>query len=357
MEKLEIGSVIIKILITAIVGLLLNKFLSLFRKRQLYLSCWNSLENSSNTGKSFTINASIYNKGKDKEKNVQIQVPNDLKCSAISSNYDFENKDGVILIDRILPKQRISMIISIEGERELNKENKPKVKSEDCNGKTYLTNDFVPTSAGIITGLIPLIFTGFIMMAIMLDIHIPFEKVGNAYASIRYSNYVKEGFYVQPVGNSFIFENYDISNGTVPIKFKELEINDEYLEYTFEVFNNSSSNLVVSAEFEVRNKWDYLTEMRKTYDLADDNEKDSMQNYINDKYNVNSMGNRYRDKITIEPNNARYLTLLRKMNKNITPEDLNVTFFIKGAIDGKITESEVEFKFNESEKAKKSFYN
>ncbi|HGW4826296.1 TPA: hypothetical protein ACNIGN_002732, partial [Proteus mirabilis] len=79
--------------------------------------------------------------------------------------------------------------------------------------------------------------------------------------------------------------------------------------------------------------------------------------YIYNKYNVSSIGSRYTDKLTIEPNNTRYLTLSRKMNSNITAEDLNVTFFIKGAIDGKITESEVEFKFSESEKAKESFYN
>ncbi|OZS69493.1 hypothetical protein [Proteus mirabilis] len=357
MEKLEIGSVIVKILITAIVGLLLNKFLSLFRKRQLYLSCWNSLENSSSTGKSFTINASIYNKGKDKEKNVKIQVPNDLKCSAISSNYDFENQDGFIVIDRILPKQRISMIIAIEGERELTKENKPKIKSEDCNGKTYLTKDFVPTSAGVITGSIPLLLTGFIVATIMFDIHIPYEKIGNAYSSIRYDSYAKEGFYIQPIGNNFIFKNYDITKGITPVKFKELKINNEYLEYTFEVHNNSSSKITVSAEFDIRNKWSYIAEINKAYDLADDDEKNSKLQYIYNKYNVSSIGSRYTDKLTIEPNNTRYLTLSRKMNSNITAEDLNVTFFIKGAIDGKITESEVEFKFSESEKAKESFYN
>ena len=90
----DILSNTIKVIISFFVALFLNKILSIFRKRQLYLSCWNSLENTSISDNACTINASIYNNGKEKEKNVVIQMPSGMECSALSCNYDYKNASG-----------------------------------------------------------------------------------------------------------------------------------------------------------------------------------------------------------------------------------------------------------------------
>ncbi|EPQ9472544.1 hypothetical protein ACVEDE_025355 (plasmid) [Enterobacter hormaechei] len=123
-----------KVIISFFVALVLNKLLSLFRKRQLYLSCWNSIENTSIADNAFTMNSSIYNNGKDKEKNVIIKMPNGLSCSVLSSTYDYKNENGEILIDRVLPSEKISMVILVEGARKLEKKIRPRIKSEDANG-------------------------------------------------------------------------------------------------------------------------------------------------------------------------------------------------------------------------------
>ena len=110
----DILSNTIKVIISFFVALFLNKILSIFRKRQLYLSCWNSLENTSISDNACTINASIYNNGKEKEKNVVIQIPSGMECSALSCNYDYKNDSGKIIIDRVLPGKKLSLIILIE---------------------------------------------------------------------------------------------------------------------------------------------------------------------------------------------------------------------------------------------------
>ncbi|MFN1438671.1 hypothetical protein ACK18D_12225 [Escherichia coli] len=117
----DILSNTLKVIISFFVALILNKLLSLFRKRQLYLSCWNSIENTSIADNAFTINSSIYNNGKDKEKNVIIKMPNGLSCSVLSSTYDYKNENGEIHIDRVLPSEKISMVILVEGARKLEK--------------------------------------------------------------------------------------------------------------------------------------------------------------------------------------------------------------------------------------------
>ncbi|MFJ5389955.1 hypothetical protein ACIPUF_03820 [Pectobacterium sp. CHL-2024] len=152
----DILSNTLKVIVSFFVALVLNKFFSLFRKRQLYLSCWNSIENTSIADNAFTMSASIYNNGKDKEKNVIIKMPNGLSCSVLSSTYDYKNEKGEIIIDRVLPSEKISMVILVEGAKKLERKIRPRIKSEDTNGKAYLTQDIVPPSAGVLTFTIAL---------------------------------------------------------------------------------------------------------------------------------------------------------------------------------------------------------
>ncbi|HBC7127361.1 TPA: hypothetical protein KEY03_004305, partial [Escherichia coli] len=111
----------LKVVTSFFVALVLNKFLSIFRKRQLYLSCWNSLSKTSISDNAIVINASVFNKGKDKEKNVEIKVPNGMSCTVIASDHDATTEGSFVKIDRILANKKISMVLLIEGTRVLDK--------------------------------------------------------------------------------------------------------------------------------------------------------------------------------------------------------------------------------------------
>ncbi len=91
----------LKVVTSFFVALVLNKFLSIFRKRQLYLSCWNSLSKTSISDNAIVINASVFNKGKDKEKNVEIKVPNGMSCTVIASDHDATTEGSFVKIDRM----------------------------------------------------------------------------------------------------------------------------------------------------------------------------------------------------------------------------------------------------------------
>ena len=66
-----------------------------------------------------------------------------------------------VKIDRILANKKISMVLLIEGTRILDKSTMPSIRSEDTDGKTYLSKDSVPPSAGsfILGGAILLHFS------------------------------------------------------------------------------------------------------------------------------------------------------------------------------------------------------
>ena len=118
----------LKVVTSFFVALVLNKFLSIFRKRQLYLSCWNSLSKTSISDNAIVINASVFNKGKDKEKNVEIKVPNGMSCTVIASDHDATTEGSFVKIDRILANKKISMVLLIEGTRILDKSTMPSIR-------------------------------------------------------------------------------------------------------------------------------------------------------------------------------------------------------------------------------------
>lgn len=87
---------------------LINRVISSFRFRQLYLSFEDVLPCTLPENNGYTANIRLYNKGKDKENKIEIIFPRTSTCQILSSNYPTVSNEGArILIDRILPKQTI----------------------------------------------------------------------------------------------------------------------------------------------------------------------------------------------------------------------------------------------------------
>ncbi|MGM1342327.1 hypothetical protein [Morganella morganii] len=276
----EIINNAIKGLVSFFLVLFINKALSIFRKRQLYLACWNSLRNTNLSNNSCTINGSIYNKGKDKEKNVEISMPSGFKISLVSSDYNsIKSDNNVITIDRVLPKQKISIIALIEGITEVNKKIKPEIKSEDANGKTFLTEDVVPPSMGwmIFTLSIVIFIGGFITYTETQETNTA-TYINKKYYEYKYSNLYEHGFSLPPFREHGLIESYNIKNNELPLKLTNIKDANGYINYEFKAFNPTSDEIRITIDFDTINQEEFIRRMKL---LNRENEKkpvDSKEN-------------------------------------------------------------------------------
>lgn len=276
----EIIDNVIKVLTSFFLVLFINKALSIFRRRQLYLSCWNCLKNNNLSNNSCTINGSIYNKGKDKEKNVEISIPSGFKISLISSNYNsIKSDNGRIIIDRILPKQKISIIALVEGTTEIDKKIKPEIKSEDTNGKTYLTEDIVPPSTSwmFFSLSISIFFIGTIAYTKTLNDNV-FVYIEDKYNEYKYSNLYTQGFKLSRYKDNELIDKFNIENNELPISLLSVTESNGYIDYKFEANNPTNYTLKLSIKFDTINTPEFSKKMRlldKEYDALEDSSKES----------------------------------------------------------------------------------
>jgi len=350
----------LKVIISFFVALFLNKILSLFRKRQLYLSCWNSLDNTSVSNNAITINASVYNNGKEKEKNIIIQMPNGMACSVLSGNCDYQNDNGKIQIDRVLSGKKVSLIILIEGTRTLDKTSKPKIKSEDADGKTYLTTDIVPPSAGYLTLSAAFLITliGGLSYLIASGAN-PDEMFARSHNSLFYNNYYNNGFSFNPIGSSTLTETYNIQEKEFPIELMDARRLNGQIQYKFRIVNKYNYPMLVSAEYDINNSHDFWREMSKINDAVDDNLAVKKKLELYEKYHVDTNIEPYldyptlarRSDVTVKENSLGFLIITRKDNRELSLEDMNLTITLKVTTNGNEYES-IELKFYSYKNAK-----
>lgn len=281
----EIINNALKGLVSFFLILFINKALSVFRKRQLYLSCWNSLRNTSISNNACTINGSVYNKGKDKEKNVEISMPSGFKLSLVSSDYNsIKTENGKIIIDRILPKQKISIIALVKGVTYIDKKIKPEIKSEDANGKTFLSQDLVPPSMGwIISFFSFIIFMGVFFAYVQYQNANPFSYARSKYNEFYYSNLYNQGFSLMWYKDNEFLDAYDIKNNKLPIDIVSVSVseNNGYISYAFKAHNPLDKEIKVNFNFDIINSDDFykkLGDINNAYQIKFEKQKGEIKN-------------------------------------------------------------------------------
>lgn len=358
----DILSNTLKVVVSFFVALILNKILSVFRKRQLYMSCWNSIENTSLSDNAFTMNASIYNNGKDKEKNVVIKMPNGLNCSVISSTYDYKNESGEIIIDRVLPSEKISLIILVEGERKLGRKIKPRIKSEDTNGKVFLTTDVVPPSAGVLTLTLAVSTTILgAMTYITVNDNSPERLISYVHNSLFYRDYKDNGFIIYPFDNDIIIKNYDIAKKEYPIEFIDARKLNGTLQLKFRLVNKLDVPMIFKAHYEVASSRKFYNELYEVSDFVNEEIREKARRDIYKKYHVDSMEinnsifTASDEEVILKPNSMGYLILSRSDEKHITLDDMNVGVVIKSQQGLVNKEVALYFESKNNEKIKSLF--
>ena len=259
----EYKSNFMRAFITIIFAFLFNKFLSIFRIRQLYLVCTDFLEFTSVSDNGYTVKIIVINKGKDKEEDVEIWMPQGSSCSLISSNYQaVTSENNLIKIDRVLPNEKLELSVLIEGDRYINKKNLPKIKSKDAKGKSYDSIDKVPVGIGTVFWLLTFfIFSGiFIFTSIVYDRNyiLDFKKTYNNYL---YDEFYKDGFELLPFKDNELIKLYNLSKKEKPIILQSVNFDKHNINYDFILFNNTEKYLKYEVKFEIYQLSEFLKKL------------------------------------------------------------------------------------------------
>lgn len=292
---------------------------------------------------SCTINAGIYNKGKDKEKNVEISMPSGLKMSLISSDYSsVKTEDGKIIIDRVLPKQKISIVALIEGVTEINKKLKPEIKSEDANGKTFLGQDNVPPSMGIIVGGMSLFlfFGGSVWYMESVDSN-ALIYLQNKYYQFKYDKLHEQGFSFSISQKKEGIDKYTLKNTILPVKLLDISEENGYINYTFDIYNPTDKKIEVNTRFFIDDLKSYTDELivinKKSKDKSNDYNSELWIKYFDD---IKSVYDKYNIEYTLEKIGSKLIPKESSSNQFILKPEAHEIIKIKRKINPKIKDSE-----------------
>lgn len=318
---------------TFFVALILNKFFSTFRIRQLYLAYEHILEHTTQSITGYTVMFTVTNKGKEKEKNVTITIPKSKSISLISANnVSIECKDNKIIIDRILPKENITLIVLVKNGGVLSKSNLPILKSEDANGKCYDSIKKIPPSLG------PAFFSFSLFIAFLALMggaiykgYDPFEVTYTQYFKMRFTPFYDRGFENNSFQNNSLTKQYDTPKSDFPIDLKSLNVKDGKIEYIFIVDNKTNYNLSADMKFIVRDENQYYDELGKVLNIRSDSDRRQALHELRDKYHVaeDTTGATYSISEWIDKGQRKEIKMTRQLSKGIDYKDLGVDIRIR----------------------------
>lgn len=332
-------TILIKSILTLLTTLFINRFLSIFRKRQLYVTIYDELEAEKSKPGHFTVGLTVGNIGKDKEKGVEIFFPGAKKVHLLSSDYSAISTNGATLkIDRVLSGKKIRCLVLLSSPSSPNKKNKPRIKSEDCDGKSlYGRNaELVPVGGALF------VFSFFIALGAVVAYPIikgidPFNEV-YSFRNIALRN---EGFRADIIGSHRLLDLSSPFDKESFIRFKSAELQKNEINIIFEFDNKSNSLLDVKSNFVVRNAREYHKKLMPTYYFPDQAEGEREREKIRSEFNAVE---RYFDSTRVPPKASSVIEIRRPFNKSLTIEDMIVEIEMTGVIDGEfVTE---RFTFN-----------
>ncbi|HBB9951207.1 TPA: hypothetical protein JHK49_003677 [Escherichia coli] len=322
---------------TFFVALILNKFFSTFRVRQLYLAYENTLEYTKYSISGYTVIITITNRGKEKEKNIVVTLPKNKEISIISSNcHDINSDKNQFKIERLLPNETITLILLVKDGEKLSKSNPPVIKSDDTNGKSYSSIKQMPPSLGpALFGLSVIIACFALLGGAVYKGYDPFEIVYNQYFKLRFDTYYNRGFSNTSFQENALTKQYDTSKGEFPIDLTDVDVTDNKIVYTFTVNNITNQNFNVEMNYVVRNKKDYYKELGKALNIREKEERWQALDEVKAKYYVatDDTGYTYSVKEWVDKGQQKEIKMTRHLVKGISYQDLDVEISIRNESD------------------------
>ncbi|MEA5671475.1 hypothetical protein VA602_08980 [Pseudomonas sp. MH2] len=313
----------LKATITLMITILINKFLSAFRIRQLYASIDQVLDCHDINIDGYTATITAFNRGKDKEKGIQIIIPGTTYCQIIAHSLPGAlSEENIIRIDRLAPGETMTINVFIRGNKKLTKKNLPIIKSEDITGRLFWGRENVWPSLG------PLVFSLSLFVSVMALFGYIMWKTGGpdqAYFTIRYHNLYNQGFAPKFSSDNYIISKTSILDDNYPFKVQDTYIKNNKVHFPIKITNTSKSPQSVEIRIDGIDREYYLLANK----LAGDRFSEAA---LMERYSVpNDFWRSLKD--SIDPQETKVLVFTREITPNLKLKNLSFEITIKGTND------------------------
>lgn len=314
-------------IITIMFTLFINKLLSSLRIRQLYVAVEEILDCHDINIEGYTASITVYNRGKDKEKGIEVLLPETTLCQVISqSSSGVSFQDNCIKIDRLAPNETISLTVFIKGHNKLSKSKLPKVKSEDTTGRAFWGKANVWPSLG------PLVLTTSIILGVFsITAYMAWSAGGpdKAYYSIRYRSLHQQGFTPSIVSDNHIISKSSIFEKTYPFKVESIEALKKNIKFVIRLTNTEKNPQKIEIRISgIDMEYYYKSNKLQLLDDATKEEIDALRN----EYSVPD--NAWQSsETTVNPGETKSITFLREITPNLKASHIAFQLSIKGRDD------------------------
>ncbi|KPA08519.1 hypothetical protein [Pantoea agglomerans] len=236
-----------------LLGKILTTFISSFRKRELYLTYDHVLDANQQAKGQYTTFLKVINKGKDKEKNVEISFPKNRFVKVISTDHLNVTATGnLIKLDRLLPKESTLLNVLVTQGEKLSKNYKPIIRSEDSNGKSYRGLNNIPMGNGpaIFFLLFFVVFLTIISLSLIFRVN-PFFYAEEKIYDYKYHNYTEAGYSSDSYFAAELLKYYDIKKSQLPFDLLKIDKEGENIVFNFRFKNNLPYDVYLSSSFVV----------------------------------------------------------------------------------------------------------
>lgn len=221
------------------ITLFINKFLSAFRVRQLYVAVDEVLDCHEKTVNGYTAIVTVFNRGKDKEKGIEVIFPETTHCQILAqSQPGSSHTENTIKIDRLAPGESISLSVFISGRTKLSKNKLPLVKSEDVTGRSFWGKANVWPSLG------PVVVTASLALSITSLLFFIVWKAGSpdkVYYSVRYHKFLEQGFTPSFDSDNYLISQKSIFEKKYPVSVDSLYVKKGYIHFPIQITNTEKS--------------------------------------------------------------------------------------------------------------------
>lgn len=256
----------LKLLVPMLLTPIINRFISTFRVRQLYLGFDEVLPCVLPDTMGYTACVHIYNKGKDKETKVEVVFPNSSLCQVLACNYSGVAVEGnKVVVDRILPKQVVILNVYLDSTVPMSSLSKPSIKSEDANGKAYKGQGNIPSSLGpAVMGL------SFFAALFITFMYIVFSgsNIFYPYYALRYSSLMGQGITPAGFSDNFLVSKASFASSS-PIAINKVYVEGRKIILPLRVRNVTGTKIKITILHDMDNE-DYKVEKERsrTEDLS-----------------------------------------------------------------------------------------
>ena len=239
--------------VTFFVTLILNKFLSAFRYRQLYATIYDDVEDvygGGRRGRSLTV--VMGNKGKDKEEDVELNFLDADFVELISSDALGCIASGrSIKVDRLVPGEKIRACVFIEGAQSKFTRKNVKLRSAEANGMMFFSHGREPVGLGPVFLFISFfaVFGGWMFYGISTGLGPDY-----LFSHVRYWNFYESGFKVRSYTGSRLLDGISPIAEEYPIRYVGGWKEGDLIILTFDVVNTTDVSIMVEAEVIVENE-------------------------------------------------------------------------------------------------------